>query len=115
LVSKIRKLYGKEKDEELSNTFRGWGVMVNGTEQEKKVLKETDSQTRQRRFQQYLYDYQQHYLRDAITTREELLKKLPPGTRNDELKFDYEKGFGTSSFDKVADDLERLASLAPDN
>jgi hypothetical protein len=115
LASKVRKLSGTEKDAELSSTFQGWRVMLNGTDEEKKELKATDSKNRQDRFQQYLSDYQRHYMRDAVSIRDELLKKLPPGTRNDGLKTDYEKGFGTDSLDRVADDLERLALLVPDN
>lgn len=121
LSSKIRKLSGEEKDQDLEMIRRNWsaisstGILSTGTEQEKQEYRNRSTREHQEMFEGYLRKYHDSYATDAKAVRESLLRKLPPGTRDDSLLWAYEKGFGVDALDKVATDLESLARMIPES
>jgi hypothetical protein len=53
--------------------------------------------------------YHDHYERDAVTLRDRLIEKLPPGSRDDSV--DYQMHGHAVELMNIRDDLKRLANL----
>lgn len=56
-------------------------------------------------------DYEQKFKADAMLLRDEMLARLPPEARNDDVYPRYARGLGTYDVMEIADDLFRLAGL----
>jgi len=121
LAGRIRMLAEREMGDELG----GWrrlgaaqgkgGSLANAADQEKQAWQERERTLHEQRRQEFIFEYNDKYKADALAMREELLQKLPPGTRNDAIKpYYYQAGFQDAQ-DQVASELEQLASLIPDN
>lgn len=121
LISQIRKLAEEQRQTELE-TFWAYGaaqgptgVLTVGTDREKRNWQEGQRRRQEDSFKFYRQKYHDAFMTDAKNLREALLQRLPPGTRDDTLIYEYNEGFGYAGMDKVAADLERLVNMIPDN
>jgi hypothetical protein len=121
IAEHIRMLAEREMGEELGRWQNAaaaqgkGGILATATEGEKRNWQDQQQKLHEQARQDFVFEYNDKYKRDALKIREQLLEKLPPGTRNDSISPYYEQAGNYMAQDQVASELEQLASLIPDN
>lgn len=113
LAGKIRKLsqeFGLKRNTIVSEQMESVANAQSKPREEQNKIWARFSGMTMNTYTQETDEYSARYKADAIVLSDEMLSRLPPGTRNDFVHYDT----AAAGIERIATDLERLAKLLPD-
>ncbi len=116
LVQELRTFLSEREKRQREILFSGWRQNYkNLTEEQRQKAWNEETKTSMIDSLQTNADYDAKFKVDAILLRDELLSRLPKGSKNEREYRTYEHPTNPIGMGMVADDLERMAKLLPLN